>query len=339
MGRRRASQTTNDIVWDGRALWWPRYKGGVVPGGDSSLWMCAQDVGTEIWAHFHRLETRYGRYQSEPLRLEACSDELRNILIESLPYNQYGKSLSGAVMEFVRMVAQQFVIDGFTPFEVRGGWDRSGETPRLEGARVDYVYPDSMLKLGPWLFQIVPPDATDEGADTRVVRLDSRRIVTFKPPRCYRSTLARMRSGFLLIGRSEHGWRESWIGQKAQEDFKAVTRSYRVRRARLSAPIGWDGRGLFSDHIAGFHGAYRQLQWHRFCIEVRDAILTTLASVFAMIGAWRGENPHLVWEHLPTIKQVRAGESELMGKGTRFDEVLKPFSLLAEPIPGADLSS
>ncbi len=331
MRRRRASPWKNDLVWDDRASWWPRNMGAVVPGGDSNLWMCAQDVGTEIWAHFHRLQSRYGGYEIEPLRLEMCSDELRDILIESLPYNEYADNLSGAVRDFAKMVAQQSVIDGLIPFEVQGGRDPSGETPRLEKARIDYVYPESMLKLGPWLFQVVPPDGTDKGADPRVVRLEPRRIVTFRPPRRYRGTLARMRSGFPLIGQSEHAWRESWIAQEAQEDVKPVTRSYRVRRARLSAPIGWNGRGLFRDHIADFHWACRQLQWHRFCIEVRDAILTTLAGVFAMIGAWRGENPRLVWDHLPTVEQVRTGESRLMSKGARFDEVLKPFSLPAEP--------
>lgn len=327
MKRRRTTQRTNDIVWDGQVLPWLSDSAGVIPGGDSNLWMCAQDVGTEIWRHFHRLETSYGHYQNEPVRLEACSAELRDILIESLPSNQYKEDLSGAVMNFAKMVAQQFVIDGLVPFEVQGGWDQSGETPRLEAARVEYVNPESMLKLGPWLFQAVPPDATDEGSNTQFVRLDARRIATFRPPRRYRSILSRMRSGFPLIGQSKHAWRESWIDQKAQEDVKVVTRSYHVRLARLCAPIGWNGRSLFCDHIADFHRAYRQLHWHRFCIEVRDAILTTLSKVFAMIGSWRGENPRLVWEHLPTVDQVRTGESELMGKGARFDEVLKPFSL------------
>jgi hypothetical protein len=133
--------------------------------------------------------------------------------------------------------------------------------------------------------------------------------------------------GFPLVGQSEHAWRESWIGQKAHEDVKAVTRSYNVRRARLSAGIGWNGRGLFRAHIGEFHWACRELQWQRFCIEVRDGILTTLARVFGTIGAWRDEKPRLVWEHLPTTEQVRAGESQLMSKGVRFDEVLKPFML------------
>lgn len=330
MKRRRAKQTQTDLVWDGRASRWPRSHDEVLRGRDPNLWMCAEDVGNEIWAHFHRLQGGYGRFDPEPLRLETCSEQLHDVLIESLPYKHYREDLSGAVMNFAKMVAQEFVNEGRMPFEVRGGWDRSGETPRLEEARLVYVYPDSMLKVGPWLFQAVPPDATDKGADARVVRLDPRRIVTFKPPRRYRGTLARIRSGLPMIGRSQREWMMSVGKQRVQEDFKAVARWYNVRLARLSAPIGWNGRSLFCDHIADFHWACRQLQWQRFCIEVRDGILTTLARVFRMIGAWRAEKPRLVWEHLPTVKQVRAGESQLMSKGARFDEVLKPFKLPVE---------
>ncbi len=136
-----------------------------------------------------------------------------------------------------------------------------------------------------------------------------------------------MRSGFPLIGQSEHRWMMKTGRQQTHEDFKTVRRSYNVCRARLSAPIGWDGRGLFQDHIADFHWALRKLRWQRFCIEARDAILTTLAEVFARIGEWRGESPRLVWDHLPTLEEVQRAESQIMGSGARFDEVFRLFSL------------
>lgn len=328
--RLRASQRKTDLDWNGQTSCCPVGVEGLVPQRDMNLWMCAEDVGTEIWAHFHRLDRRFGDDNAESLRLEECSEGLRDVLIDSLPYNQYERCLSGAVMNFAKIVAQECVMGGHVLFEVQGGWDRSGEAPRLEEARVVFVNSDSIVKLGRYLFQTVESDASIEGKD-RVVRLDPRRIVTFKPPRCYRGTLARMRSRFPLIGQSESQWRRSVGTQGLQEESSTVSRYYNVQRARLSAPVGWNGRGLYCDYIADFHWACRQLQWHRFCIEVRDGILTTLNRVFTMIGAWRGESPHLVWQHLPTIEQVDAGESLLMNKGARFDEVLKPFKLQAEP--------
>jgi hypothetical protein len=43
------------------------------------------------------------------------------------------------------------------------------------------------------------------------------------------------------------------------------------------------------------------------------------------MGALCGERPRLIWEHLPTIQQVEAAESQMMNGGVRFDALLKPF--------------
>jgi hypothetical protein len=330
MRRRRSSQSKAELVWDGRASQWPRGLDELVPGGDSNLWMCAQDAGTEVWAHFNRLERRFGRYDVEPLRLDTCSDKLRDLLIRSVPYNEGREDLSGAAANFATMVAQEFIINGLMPFEVQAGWNKSAETPGPEEIRLAFVYPESMTKLGRWLHQIVPRHESDESTESRVIRLDPERMVTFEPPRHYRQALAQMRSGFPLIGQLEHEWMMKAGTQQMHEDFKVVTRSYNGCRGRLSATIGWNGRGLFQDHIAEFHWVLRQLRWQRFCVEIRDAILTTLAEVFARIGEWRDESPRLVWGHLPTLEQVQHAESQIMGGGTRFSEVLKPFSLRSE---------
>lgn len=328
MRRRKAHRTPSELTWDSRAKWWPHRER--LGERDSNLWMLAEDVGNQIWAHFHRLEENYHHFDPEPLQLDGCSDGLRDILIESVPYNEYEQNLSGAVMNFVKMVAQQFVYDGCMPFEVSGGWDASGTTRRLEQARLEYVYPDSIVRLGGQVFQVVPPDSADgseDGAGSRIIRLDPRRIVTFRPPPRYRGPLAGIRAGFPEIGQSQHKWMMGAVSGKPAEDFKTVTRSYSIRLARLSAPIGWNGRGLWHDHVAEFHWMCRELQWQRFCIEVRDAILQTLARVFKMIGSWRREQPRLVWDHLPTVEQVQTAESQIMTEGSRFNEVLKPFRL------------
>ncbi|OGP83553.1 MAG: hypothetical protein A2Y95_12940 [Deltaproteobacteria bacterium RBG_13_65_10] len=261
------------------------------------------------------------------MRLENCSAELQELLIASLPFNEYREDLSGAVVHFAKMVAQEFILEEEMSFEVRGGWDRSSHHPRLEAARLEYVYLDSIVRVGPWMYQMVPPEAEEENSPGKVIRLDSKRIVTFKPPHHLRRALSRLRSGFLLIARPEHEWMMSMGRQEVHEDFKAVVLAYNVHRARLSAPLGWNARGLFGDHIADFHWAMRELRWQRFCIEVRDSILTTLGEVFALIGSWRGESPRLIWEHLPTIQQVEEGEKQIMDEGARFEDVLKPFRL------------
>jgi hypothetical protein len=114
------------------------------------------------------------------------------------------------------------------------------------------------------------------------------------------------------------------IDARFSENFKQVRREYNVQLARLSAPTGWNFRGRIREEQSDVYWAQRQLQWERFCIEMRDALLTTLQSVFSIIGRLRNEQPILEWTDLPTTKQVDESLRRLL-EGGRFDEILKPF--------------
>ncbi len=326
MMSRRTNRPKSDLHWDGRAVWWPRYDASI-PGGDAKIWMCAEDLSSEIWTHFHRLERHHGRYEVEPVRLNGCSDELRDILIDCIPYNEYREDLSGAVVQFAKMVAQQLILEGSMTFELQAGWDRSGGTPRLGQARLELIPSDSLVRAGTRALQVVPPGATGDALPGQLIRLDRSRLVLFRPPPRWRGPVRHIRSGLQLIGRSEQAWMKAASQHEAREDFKSVSRAYALQRARLTAPIGWRARGSYDEYAAAFHLVSRELRWKRFCIEIRDDILTTLGKVFALIGSWREESPRLVWEHLPTIQHVTVGEALLAGNGARFSEVLKPFGL------------
>ena len=69
--------------------------------------MCAEDLGTEIWAHFHRLERGRGTYEREPVTLTDCSKELAETLANALPYTHDREGLSSAVKDFAKVVAQE----------------------------------------------------------------------------------------------------------------------------------------------------------------------------------------------------------------------------------------
>jgi hypothetical protein len=326
MSRRRP-----DLVWDGQSRPSLRTDASGVPGGSSNSWMCAEDLALEIWTHLRGTRDTVGTRHVAPLWLDDCSEEMRIILVNSLPYTQHRDELTEAVAAFARMVAQSLVAEGSIAFEVQRGWHRSDQkNSKLEGARLLYIDRNSMIKLGPWSYQIasnaVPYDNLNEDAGTKhVIPLDAQRIVTFRPPRQYRKALDQMRAGFRSIANSEQRWMLNFAGKGEQEDFACVKRAYTIQVARLCAPIGWNARGLFHDYIADFHYFCRHLRWLRFCIEIRDSILTTLSESFELIGGWRGENPKLRWGHLPTIQDVQESQAKLMGGDTRFDEILKPF--------------
>jgi hypothetical protein len=325
---KRITQIHNsDLSWDGRSIRWPRTHTEGIPGGDSKLWMCAQDLGTEIWAHFNRLRQPAGRDDVEGVRLEDCSPALQKILVEAIPFNHYREDLRRALCNFVKMVAQEFVLHGKIMFEVQGGWNRFKTPATLEAATIASIPRDSVLQLGPWTFQLIPPDVKAESGVSCVILLERSHMVVFIPPRRWRGELSRLRAIFPVVNKLENEWMMG-IGHVEQpEDFRTVNLAHSIQQARLATAIGWNARGLLRDNISDFHWMVRELRWKRFSIEVRDAILSKVSEIFSIIGTWKDEHPRLVTEGLPTLKQVKESEERLMSKGAQFDELLKPFKI------------
>ena len=322
MNRRRPPRKPN-LRWDGRSKSWPRPHEPGPPGGDLNLWMCAEDLGTEIWAHFHRLERRKGTYEREPVTLTDCSEELAETLANALPYTHYRESLSSAVKDFAKVVAQELMLTGDISFEIQIGW--AGEDHvAISEARLGSIPRRSLVGVRPFLFQVVPTDAPGGPHKERVARLDASRVVTFRAPRQWRASFSAVQRGFRALGRSEGTWMREGAEGRFTESVKEVRRQYNIHLARLSAPIGWNFRGRIREDQSDFHWALRELQWKRVCIEVRDEILSTLRGTFKLIGELVAERPVLDWRDLPTTKQVDDSLQRL-GQGARFDELLKAF--------------
>jgi hypothetical protein len=140
--------------------------------------MCAEDVSLEIWTHLDRSSRASGREGPDRLVLEACSARLSEILIDCLPYNEYGEDLAEAVGNFSQVVASTMILDGRLAFEISLGWNQG----QIEAARLAYIPQGSLCRIGPWYFQVVPPDARRDRAHGRIVRLPAERVIVFRPP-------------------------------------------------------------------------------------------------------------------------------------------------------------
>jgi hypothetical protein len=285
--------------------------------------MCAEDLGAEIWAHFHRLERSRGTYEREPVTLTDCSEELAQTLANALPYTHDREGLSSTVKDFAKVVAQELMLTGDISFEIQLGW--AGEDHvAISEARLGSIPRRSLVGVRPFLFQVVPTDAPGGPHEKRITRLDASRVVTFRPPRRWRALFSAVQRGFRVLGRSEGTWMREGAEGRFTESVKEVRRQYNIHLARLSAPIGWNFRGRIREDQSDFHWALRELQWKRVCIDVRDEILSTLRNTFKSIGELVAERPELEWRDLPTREQVDDGLQRL-AQGARFDELLKAF--------------
>lgn len=320
--RLRRTRYQRDLTWDGRAIWCPNFDA-TLPGRDPKLWMCADDAGLELWSQFNRHDC--GRDELTPaVELSDCSEDLREILADSITRDTYGVDLHTSVAGFVRMIASHIISTSEAYYEIRGGWDQDSTPPQLKCAQLMFVQSESILGRRPWLFQIAQTTTEDFESETRVVRLNPARMTTFDAPSRYRRVLRKIRAGFRAIGESEHSWRTSIDWNNVEESFTTVSRSYSIQRARISAPIGWNGRGEFRDYMADGQFFHRHLKWIRFCIQLRDEILIKLSDAFAIIGSLYGESPEIQWTALPTIRDVENAE-RLLVRGAQFDEILNAF--------------
>ena len=172
--------------------------------------------------------------------------------------------------------------------------------------------------------QIVPPNVGVEQAAGRVVRLDRKRVVEFRPPKRWRGKLAKIRTNLPIVERVHREWMLDGSADRALEDSAKVWLARDLQIGRLTASVGWGGRGLLHEHMSEFHVILRELRWQRFCIEMRDAILATLSLTFQRIGELRNERPRLVWDGLATLEEVEKAERKLMA-GAPFEIVLAPF--------------
>ena len=247
------------------------------------------------------------------------------MLADSLPFSDYHRNLSGAVVGFAKVVAQELMLTGELSFEIKIAWTDEGHT-LIGEFTLESIPRRSLIGIRPLLFQVIPRNIVREQPSDRLIRLDASRIVTFRPPKKWRAAIAHFREGCRLLGRSEHAWRREAAEGRFTESVKDVRRQYNVHLARLSAPLGWNGRGRIQEESSDFHWVLRELQWRRVCIDVREEILTTLRSVFATIGALKGEHPQLEWRDLPTTDHVEEGFRRI-AEGAKFSDVLKPFHL------------
>lgn len=320
---RRQQLNKNNIQWEEQqTVFWQAHHDPLSESG-ARLWWCAQDARNKIWAQFNR-KSNIGDGIT-PLRIQNCTDDLEVLLVKSLPRTGYKPNLHRAVVDSVLMIVQNLILWGRVSFGLRLAWDRSKNPPQLEGAQINYVPTCSLLRAGDKVFQVIPSEVGLEGKEGRIIELNPDRIIEFVPPFQWRRPLEKIRRGLPLLERSQQKFMSSFMEQQQGEDFKSALRQFNIQLGRLTAPIGWNIRGLLRDEMADFQSVMRELHWRKFCIELRDGILETLSAAFLRVGQLRGETPRLIWEHLPTVKQVEEGVKKMKGGGIGFNEVLKPF--------------
>jgi len=330
MARRRRwhlSAQSAEVVWDRLGVSVPPDRPAIA-GSGTYLWMLAQDAGTEIWHHFNRLD-RAGRENT--VRLEGASDEMTGLVLDALSLHSAGQSLPSVLSWFCQMVGQTLVLDGVAYCEVATGWESGDEHKRVKCARLLWLPTERLARRGANYVERVPEQvATRLECRTRI-EIPATKVVTFGAPQPWRHELNVIRDCLPVLEARRYGWAKEHIRatgsgkQWAIEDFTTVIRSYYAEMARVTRRIGWDGRGLWREHIADYQWCSRQLRWYQFCIELRDAILDTIRQAIQIIAEKCGERARLVVENMPCLAAVEHGGALLASGKSPFSEILRPL--------------
>jgi hypothetical protein len=298
------------LSWESKAIWWHE-SSGPRSREDHYLGMCADDIGTHVW-NYLRGSQRRSKSNILDIHLVQCSEKLKSILSDSLPFTHSSNDLCSAISSFSQMVGRTWMLTGDIYFEARGGWNIDTLPRQLENARLVYLPNKSILTFGKLAFQFIPAKLIKEGKPA-LLSLNRRNILCFSPPNHLRAQITRIRNGLQMIGKSEDLFRQDINNMgKYGEDFKSVNKYFLEKRATITSEIGWNGRGNFQDYTTDFHASIRRIRWEIFCVAIRDSIISQISAVFSLIGSWQGENPRLVFENFPTTQILEQAWEILM---------------------------
>jgi hypothetical protein len=307
-----------------RALLLRSKDNGVIPDGHGSLWQLADLLRLRIGSHIPR-STSYGSDDNKTFRLEDCSPGLANVLSQCLWQSRDERNLTRAVRNQLELVAGHFVRDGSLTYELCGQWGKEKQAGQFDRVWMLYIRPDSLELHRGTPRQVVPSGEEGQDSPGRQIELDPKRVVTFRPPSHCQRSLDRLRASLPVLWRSESEWMLDIGAARSESERRTTERNYALQWAKLTAPIGWHAHQRYNKHISSYLVPIYELRWQRFCIQVRDAILNTLAEAFTIIGSWVGEKPRLVWDGLPTVAMVDEAEARVAAGEVGFLEAMKPF--------------
>lgn len=105
-------------------------------------------------------------------------------------------------------------------------------------------------------------------------------------------------------------------------DFKSHERSLHLALAEAVRPIGWTARGTFHGSVLSYYWIQMSLVFHKFKIELREAMLASLNAGLVQIGKKMGFTGELQITGLPTIYHVDDALKKLNAGNLAYTEVM-----------------
>jgi hypothetical protein len=107
------------------------------------------------------------------------------------------------------------------------------------------------------------------------------------------------------------------------------SKTKRLATAAASRRLGWIDFGLYEaerQEITNYYWYYRNLDFERFKIEVRNEILATINRALSRIAKNTGIILHLALVGFPDIKDYQVARARIESGDGTLEEIFEPFS-------------
>jgi hypothetical protein len=261
----------------------------------------------------------FGRGLDDGFRAEVTGTDAKraeSLVCDSLP-TQYDRTyLADALREFMQRTAQLIVGYESAIYEIDYLVDPANPTAPPVAFRFEPLQVGSVEHVGRRILQYVPVSMAEKVRRNGLgyVELERERVVRFDLPKDIERD-ARRSVRFLASASEQHRAEFALVEQSMRErtDYDASEHHRMSGELLLEAtrPIGWNARGLYSDHVLDPYSVWRQLQFKRFKIRLRDSILTRLNEALIVVGGRVGFEAQVELLDVPTLADIDAAEADL----------------------------
>ena len=287
-------------------------------------YMLIQDLHTGIMPIGGRSVRRQFRISLEP-----HDPKGEKVVGEALSPRDYYRDFASAVCDFVGNCAVELLIHEIANYEIV--YLCEPKTKTIKGFELFRINPDTLIRRGNSLIQIIPDEIAQKLAKPQQVKLNLEKILEFSLPPEYRVKMLRMIECLGVLSRPtapEFFMRELATGlRKSRYDVKVHRFIHNLALANVTKIIGWNARQLFRDEALEYYLIHRILSFEMFKIMLRDGILKQLNVGIDRAGKVIGFKGQIVLTDLPEINDVENARRHLKAGDATFKEILEPFAL------------
>jgi hypothetical protein len=277
----------------------------------------------------HVVPYRLGRDDRGEVRMVGQDAERASELVAAaLSDRDYHPSLDDGVRDFFGTAAQYLVLGGPVTYEIEYLYRANApEDAAPEWFRLHLIQPGTLGERNGRPIQFVLPTISSlhDTNGLPYVDLDPSALVRFTLPAELAKPVRRLVS-FLKTANAEQGSELALVEQamtgSSSFSFDEYRRQQRDLFAKITEPVGWNARDLFTEGQLEPFGVWRQIRFLEFKVKLRNKICEDLNAAISQVGEKMGFEAKLELDGLPTLDTVESLKNDFRSGRLGFGDLI-----------------